>query len=207
MQVKVCGMRDPENLKALAQLPIDLIGFIFFEKSKRNINEPINAELLKTIHQKKVGVFVNEEIAIISSKIMDYQLDFLQLHGDESPEYCQKIKEKHPELKLIKVFSVGEIFDFKKTEKYSNTVHFFLFDTKGKERGGNGVQFNWDLLKKYKGETPFLLSGGIELKDAERINNFKHPLLWGIDVNSGFEIQPAVKDLKELSYFLERIEK
>jgi len=154
---------------------------------------------------EKAGVFVNAKEEYVNSKIADYQLDYVQLHGDESPEYCTTIKTKNPQIKVVKVFSVGESFDFEKTEKYTDVVDLFLFDTKGKERGGNGFKFNWEILQEYQGETPFMLSGGISLEDVEAVKAFKHPKLWGIDVNSGFESEPGMKKADEVSQFIEAL--
>ncbi len=214
-------MRDPKNIAEIVKTGVDILGFIFFEKSKRFIGKPdmpyfknmgyLNEELQRinmpylgdmAYYPQKAGVFVNAEKQYVNRKIADYQLDYVQLHGDESPEYCATIKAENPQVKIIKVFSVGVSFDFVKTEKYEKVADLFLFDTKGKERGGNGFKFNWEILQEYKGETPFLLSGGISLEDVEAIKTFQHPKLWGVDINSGFESAPAMKKAKEVQQFI-----
>lgn len=201
LKVKVCGMRNLENISEVIKAGADMLGFIFFEKSKRYVEEslPFRGVGGKVL---KAGVFVNAKEQYINAKIADYQLDYVQLHGDESPEYCTVIKAENPKVKVIKVFSVGASFDFTKTEEYQAVADLFLFDTKGKERGGNGFKFNWKILQEYQGETPFLLSGGISLEDVEAVKAFKHPKLWGVDINSGFESAPAIKKAKEVEQFI-----
>ena len=196
-------MRDPKNIAEIAKTGADMLGFIFFEKSKRYV-ETIDIPHFKNLQSQpeKVGVFVNAEPIFILLQIADYQLDYVQLHGDESPEYCAIIKAENPQVKVIKVFSVGESFDFTKTEEYKGVTDLFLFDTKGKERGGNGFKFNWEILQAYQGETPFLLSGGISLEDVAAVKAFKHPKLWGVDVNSGFESEPGIKKAPEVQQFI-----
>ncbi len=209
-------MRDPQNIADIAEAGADMLGFIFFEKSKRYVDSPPNPLLgelssilgLRVGLEKKiekVGVFVNAKEDDVKTQITDFQLDYVQLHGDESPEYCTTIKAENPKVKVIKVFSVGERFDFKKTEKYEEVADLFLFDTKGKERGGNGFKFNWEILQEYRGETPFLLSGGISLADVGAVKKFQHPLLWGVDVNSGFESEPGLKKSNEVEQFITSI--
>lgn len=202
--IKVCGMREPSNIAKLQELKVDWMGMIFFEKSARNVVKPIFIK--KEI--PRVGVFVNEEIDFILKKITDYELDLVQLHGDESVEFCKKIKDglivPFPK-KIIKVFSVGNDFDFSILKPYETVVDYFLFDTKGENRGGNGVAFNWDILKKYNSEIPFLLSGGINSDSAEAIKSFQHPKMVGIDINSRFESEPALKDIKKIKTFIHEL--
>jgi len=202
MKIKVCGMRDSKNISGLLNLKPDFIGFIFYDKSKRFVTDFPQIEI--PFSTKKVGVFVNETIDKLLKKVVDYQLDCVQLHGNESLEYCQILR--HSELvsesfEIIKVFSVDDDFDFSKTNVYQKVCDYFLFDTKGKNYGGNGVKFNWDLLKNYKGKTPFLISGGISKNDAEEIKKFNHPAFLGVDINSGFEIEPALKNINEIKEF------
>lgn len=201
--LKVCGMREAANISAISNLEIDMIGFIFYEKSARFIKEdPTNIQQVKSIdNQKTVGVFVNAQIPEVLDKLGTYELDYIQLHGDESPEYCQNLKAVWPEIQIIKAFSVDQNFDFAKTLPYQSTCSLFLFDTKGEKRGGNGIRFDWTLLNNYDGELPFLLSGGIDLEHVEEIKNFRHPKLIGIDLNSRFEFSPGLKDVDKISTF------
>jgi len=199
-------MRDPQNIADIVKAGADMLGFIFFEKSKRYVGEFDIPELegMKTLTER-VGVFVNAQRSFVIEKVFEHQLDYVQLHGDETAQYCETLKKENPRLKTIKVFSVGEHFDFKKTEKYKEVADLFLFDTKGKERGGNGFKFNWEILQEYRGENPFLLSGGISLADVGAVKNFQHPLLWGVDVNSGFESEPGLKKSNEVEQFITSI--
>jgi len=148
---------------------------------------------------KTVGVFVNQTIEEIAEKANNHTLDFVQLHGNETPEFCEKLATKN--IKIIKAFSVDENFDFSATKPFEKGVSLFLFDTKGNNYGGNGIKFNWELLQNYTGKTPFLLSGGISKNDSEEIKKFKHPAFLGIDINSGFELEPGLKNIKEIKEF------
>ena len=302
MKVKICGMRDPENIRAAANLPIDLMGFIFYEKSSRYVSStgilPVPANV------QRVGVFVNADIDFVLEKIKIHQLNYLQLHGDETPEYCRDIQAEikasrtlpiaigikgeppalfpdSEEIKLIKAFRVNDDFDFSQTKKYERYCAYFLFDTKkntnavlpptppesstgqaskggdemgafsskrgdeigdsppeekdmdvssfsrsekytplegasrpssppleggrGEEYGGTGKKFNWQLLQQYTGNTPFLLSGGIGAEDVQAVQNFSHPKFAGIDVNSKFEVKPALKDVGKIEDFLDEL--
>ena len=194
-------MRDKENISGLLALKPDYIGFIFYDKSKRFVTDFPQIEIPSTT--KKVGVFVNESIDEIIDKVIKYKLDFVQLHGNETPEYCGKLAKQ--KIKIIKAFSVDEDFNFDLTLPFEEQVSLFLFDTKGKEYGGNGVKFNWELLQNYKGKKLFLLSGGVTKNDAEEIKKFKHPALLGIDINSGFELEPALKNIYEIKEFKSRL--
>ena len=194
-------MREPENISDLLKLQPDFIGFIFYPKSKRYMNIKLpKIDFDKTL---KTGVFVDEDSDKVLEIAQKYRLDVLQLHGHESPEYCQNLKVKA--YQIIKVFSVGAKFDFKQCGDYESVADYFLFDTKGKLPGGNGQVFNWDVLSSYDLKTPFLLSGGIGLQHLPAIKNFTHPKLAGIDVNSGFESRPAYKNINELKTFFNEI--
>ncbi len=190
-------MKTPSNINEVANLPIDYMGFIFYEKSKRNITEIVQTQNHKI---QRVGVFVNEKIEVIKEKIIHHQLDVVQLHGDETPEFCKEVKALYVE--VIKVFSVDDEFDFKITTKYTRNCDFFLFDTKGKERGGNGITFNWEILQKYDGLRPFILSGGIGPQSIESIKILNHDKLFALDLNSKFEDQPALKNIEKLKTFI-----
>lgn len=205
MKLKVCGMKYIENIKSIGDLKPDYLGFIFYEKSKRNF-EGIIPELPKGI--KKIGVFVNEYIEIVVSLVEEYQLEAIQLHGDESEEYIRELRTHlSREVEVIKVFGIKDDFDFSILEPYQEEVNYFLFDTKGKERGGNGVKFNWSVLKKYPYAKPFFLSGGIGLNDIKEIQKIKNTGLpiYAIDVNSKFESKPGLKNIKEVKSFKNKL--
>ena len=198
MIVKVCGMRDAENIRQLEALGIDWMGMIFWPKSKRYVSTP-PAYLPQ--HVRKVGVFVDASLDAIRQHVEDYQLDIVQLHGQESPETLKALKP----LTLIKAFNIATPEDLQKTVAYEGLADYFLFDTKGKSVGGNGEKFDWSVLDSYQGETPFLLSGGIGSEDAQDIKTFHHPKCIGIDLNSRFETEPGLKDITKLKQFLEAI--
>lgn len=199
-------MRDSENIKSLLRLRPDYVGFIFYEKSKRFVGTPINREVLNAFPKmtQKVGVFVNAELAYMEQQIERYGLDMVQLHGAESPETCRVLKSR---VKVIKVFSVGTAFDFKKTAAYKPHCDYFLFDTKCKNYGGSGVTFNWDILNAYDNEIPFFLSGGVSLDNFEKVEELTHLNIHAVDVNSRFEIQPALKDISKVKRLIEKIRK
>ncbi len=208
MQVKICGMRVPENIQDLAQLRIDMIGYIFYEKSKRFVEQDGIVESLSlpiydnTSRQAipKVGVFVNAEIGYIVAKAKTYNLTYIQLHGQENLFYCQKLKKKG--LKLIKAFSIDEHFNFTLTNAYDHLCEYFIFDTKGINPGGNGISFDWKLLDAYQGNTPFLLSGGIGPESIAALGEFSHPAWAGLDLNSRFESSPGNKQVPLIRSFL-----
>ncbi|RCS26740.1 phosphoribosylanthranilate isomerase [Polaribacter sp. WD7] len=220
-------MKYIENMQQVAALEPDYLGFIFYEKSKRNF-EGIIPDLPEGI--KKVGVFVNEIPEILVSIVEEYQLDAIQLHGDESVEYINSIRAKlefsrtsfieqnkgrkkvkkpksYQNLEIIKVFGIKDEFNFEILKPYVNVVDYFLFDTKGKERGGNGVKFDWSVLEKYPLDIPFFLSGGIGLDDVEQIQIVTKANLpiYALDVNSKFETEPGKKKIQELKQFKEVI--
>ena len=206
MKIKVCGMRDSNNILELIKLKPDFVGFIFYKKSKRFVADFPQIKFPKNI--KKVGVFVDESIEKVLKKVTHYQLDCIQLHGNESYQYCKELRNSElvsENFEIIKSFSVDDNFNFDVTKTYEKVVDYFLFDTKGKDYGGNGIKFNWDILKNYKGKVPFLLSGGITKEDGIEIKKIKHHAFEGIDVNSGFEFKPGLKnidDIKEFKYNL-----
>jgi len=204
MEIKVCGLKIPSNVESILQLGIHYVGFIFYEDSPRNMDLPPEAftgfDKLHSKTVKKVGVFVNAKIEFILEKVKAYQLDYVQLHGDENVFYCSKLKGKG--IKIIKAFSVDEDFIFTQTEAFQYYCDYFLFDTKGKNRGGNGVVFEWRILERYKGKTPFFLSGGIKPELAGKIKKLDYPMLAALDLNSGFEIEPGYKNVQVISDFI-----
>ena len=205
MLVKVCGMREPENIEKVAQLGVDMMGFIFYPKSPRFASQSVD----RTAADKnvcRVGVFVNESAGLISDKIHLFDLNAVQLHGNESRELCKLLHKQNGLLKVIKAISVSTAGDILKYKEYVGAVDYFLFDTKCKTVGGSGQQFDWQVLENYDGDVPFILSGGIGPEDVERIRNFHHPKCIGIDLNSKFEMEPGLKDVEKLKTFLENIE-
>lgn len=206
-KLKVCGMKHPENIVEVAGLQPDYLGFIFYEKTPRFFDAEI-PDFAEEI--KKTGVFVDAEMDFILEKVKLHKLQAVQLHGEETTDFCKKLKrDLKDDIELIKVFSVKDNFDFSRLEDYEENVDFFLFDTKGKNKGGNGLTFNWELLKKYPSSTPFFLSGGIGNEEVEALEELqkyfqqegKEHLLYAIDVNSRFETEPGLKDIEKLKNF------
>ena len=191
-------MREPDNIAALSALQPDYMGFIFWALSSRYVSEA-TPSLDKSI--KKTGVFVDASVDYIQSSISAHQLQAVQLHGEETPGYCQLVQGFGVE--VIKAFSVKDAFDFSMLEAYENSCDFFLFDTKGALPGGNGYTFDWSLLKEYPSQKPFFLSGGIGLENIQEIKELLNTdlPLHAIDVNSKFEVAPGLKKIEELTQF------
>lgn len=205
MKLKVCGMKYPNNMLEVATLPPDFMGFIFYEKSSRYFNGDI-PEL--PVNIKKVGVFVNASVETILEKIGKHQLDVIQLHGEETVEFCENLQFElsqqfiQDNIQIIKVFSVGENFVFEQIQDFEHCCNYFLFDTKGALPGGNGYAFNWSLLENYPSTKPYFLSGGIGLEHAEALESFRKNSIsrycYAIDVNSKFETEPGLKKKEKL---------
>lgn len=207
--IKVCGMREAANIRELSALDIDWLGLIFWPRSSRYVSERPDS---LPQHLKRGGVFVDADPETILGISRSYGLDFIQLHGHESPVDINRLRQmmadqgastKTP--RLIKAFSIATADDLKQVSDYERIVDYFLFDTKGPSVGGNGVQFDWQVLADYHGQTPFLLSGGIGPEDAGQIRAFHHPRCIGIDLNSRFELSPGVKDIHKLKTFIQSL--
>jgi phosphoribosylanthranilate isomerase len=225
MKLKVCGMTYRENIMEVAALRPDFLGFIFYDKSSRYFKSRM-PELAKEI--KKVGVFVNAPLDEVLGKIKTFDLDLVQLHGDESPDYCYQIKQKnhldHKKgslgrkngtstmgVEVIKVFSIEDTFDFEAIRPYEDLCDYYLFDTKGKLPGGNGYTFNWNVLKDYPSEKPYFLSGGIGTDTLPKVKEFLKTsyskYCYAIDVNSKFESEPGLKKIDELERFKHELQR
>mgnify|MGYP002726668302 FL=1 len=199
-------MREPKNIEQVAQLGVDMMGFIFYPKSPRYVSYVLaRADADRKVC--RVGVFVNDSIPEILDKIHSFSLNAVQMHGNESRELCEQLREANRDIKIIKAISVSNAGDIQKYKEYVGAVDYFLFDTKCKTVGGSGQQFDWQILDEYDGDVPFLLSGGIGPEDAFRIRTFHHSQCVGIDLNSRFEIEPGVKDVEKLNKFLNEIKK
>ena len=199
IQLKVCGMRDEDNIMQVAALRPDYMGFIFFPTSPRFVGMDFMIPSSFPVNIKRVGVFVNEANEVMIELHHRLKLDFLQLHGHESVAQVRDLQEKG--IKVIKVFSVDDSFDFSTIISYEKHVSFFLFDTKGKYYGGNAMAFNWEKLKEYNQKVPFFLSGGLNEENVKGIEALKAMNLHALDVNSGVEISPALKDIDKLKAF------
>lgn len=222
-------MREPDNIRAVSELGIDLMGFIFYPKSPRYVQmissragiipdysiERLNGKgsvNVDNTQPKRVGVFVDDMPQNIITRVYNYNLDYIQLHGDEPRETCENLRatldpDIHKGIKIIKAISVNVPEDIDKCKDYVGAVDMFLFDTQCKTVGGSGEQFDWSVLNRYDGDVPFILSGGIGPDDAECVKAFHHPQFAGIDLNSRFEISPALKDVDKLQTFINQVRK
>lgn len=191
-------MKYPENILEVGALLPDYMGFIFWEKSARYFDGEM-PNLPKSI--QKVGVFVDASLEEILDKIEKYDLQAIQLHGQESVEFCKDLKKNAPKLiDVIKVFSILDTFDFRELKPFENACDYFLFDTKGKLPGGNGTSFDWKVLENYPSTKPFFLSGGIGMEEIEGVKEILKTNLpiYAIDINSKFEIEPGLKNIERL---------
>ena len=218
MKVKVCGLTVPENITEIVAAGADYLGFIFHSSSPRDVskNETLSAwlneqeEALEDV--ARIGVFVNAELDYILNIVHDYKLTHVQLHGNESPGYCQELQllwsvSTLRKASITKAFNIVPGFDFNQTNPYLSSCSWFVFDTGGHSAaGGTGEQWDWELLDQYNGMTPFLLSGGIGPKDALKVRRIKHPQLLGVDLNSRFETEPGIKDASLVKQFIVDLE-
>ncbi|OCX53574.1 hypothetical protein BEL04_04575 [Mucilaginibacter sp. PPCGB 2223] len=225
MKIKVCGLKYPDNINAVAALEPDYVGFICYDQSPRFIDD-LPADALTGLKPLKTGVFVSHGIDKIIEKVSEYDLDVLQLHGQESPVICDALKNKKPmivthivdvvkngrkvmklsgetrktvqlekDVVVIKAFGLDDGFDFSQLDAYVGVVDYFLFDTKTSQHGGSGKKFNWDILEQYTLDVPFFLSGGLSLDNLAEVKKIKHPAFYGVDLNSRFETEPGLKDI------------
>ncbi len=200
MILKVYGMKDPANIADLQAVQPDWMGMIFYSKSPRFVDLQINTQ---SINSKRIGVFVNAPQSEIEAKIIDYKLDGIQLHGQESPDFCQRFLDK--DIIVIKAFAIGTSFDFNDIIPYEGTCNYYLFDTYGKTPGGTGKTFNWEILDHYNLQTPFLLSGGIGPDSVAALRAFNHPKWVGVDINSRFEKEPGIKNIQKVQHFKDEL--
>lgn len=196
-------MRDSSNINELLKLQPDFIGFILYPGSKRYLGDDYVLENEIPDAVKKVGVFVNAIIKDVSHWKVRLNLDYIQLHGNEAPEYCKEIHRMG--LKIIKAFGISPDFDFSSLQEYVPTCDYFLFDTKTPVHGGSGQKFDWNIINNYSYEKPFFLSGGIKPEDAGKIIPDNYQNLFAIDINSGFESAPAMKDIQLIGQFIHSI--
>jgi phosphoribosylanthranilate isomerase len=196
MLYKICGLKYKDNINAIEYFPVDMMGFIFYSKSPRFVGDNLDESFILTISKKikKVGVFVNQSFDEIIDKQQKFQLDYIQLHGDEDVNFCKMLWKKG--ISVIKAFQIEEKFDFNQLEKYESFCCYFLFDTKTSSYGGSGKTFEWSILETYQLNTPFLLSGGIGLENIDEAFFIKHAQLSGFDMNSKLELEPGLKSVE-----------
>ncbi|MFC6098617.1 phosphoribosylanthranilate isomerase [Olivibacter domesticus] len=202
LKLKVCGMKYPANIEDVAMLKPDYLGFIFYKSSKRYVDD-LSPDFVKGIKNiKKVGVFVNEEFANIQKAVTDYDLNLIQLHGNENPAFVERVKKLGVE--VIKAFGISQKFDWEQLIAYENLVDYYLFDTKSEDYGGSGESFDWSLLSKYVLNVPFFLSGGLSAENIEKARGLTDVRLHAIDVNSKFESSAGFKDVQLLKSILKK---
>jgi len=204
LKVKVCGMKYPQNIETVSELNPDMMGFIFHPNSPRYV-ERLNTEVLKSIPESilKIGVFVNQKFVDTYLMVQRYKLNGVQLHGKEPVDYCNSFKELN--LVVLKAFSISDSSDFSFTIPYEGACDYFIFDTKTPAFGGSGNKFDWNILSDYKGDTPFILSGGISMDDVDDIKKIHHPKFAGVDINSKFEISPGMKSTMMVDSFVKQL--
>jgi phosphoribosylanthranilate isomerase len=203
MKIKVCGLREAHNIEAVAALKPDYMGFIWYAQSPRYVYR-LPEDVVKNLPANiiKTAVFVNENIDVIRALIKQFDFNAVQLHGQESPEFCAELKQ---EVQVLKAFGLDEHFDFNELNAYADKVDYFLFDTKTEKHGGSGKIFNWDVLQEYQLNVPFFLSGGLSLDNLEEIKYIKHPAFYGVDLNSRFETAPGLKNIDKLKQAFEML--
>jgi phosphoribosylanthranilate isomerase len=203
IKLKVCGMKDTDNILQVNSLHPDYMGFIFHQPSPRYVGSDfvVPPELASSV--KRVGVFVNHSIEFVIEATKVNQLHYAQLHGDESIVYCNDLMEKG--IRIIKVFRIDEDFDFANTIDFESVADFFLFDTKGKLYGGNARPFDWTLLNQYNQAVPFFLSGGIQPESIKDLKNISSLNIHAIDVNSGVEDSPGFKNVNKISEIINQL--
>jgi phosphoribosylanthranilate isomerase len=203
LRLKVCGMRDVSNIISVGALKPDYMGFIFYRDSRRYVGEDFEIPKGLPPGVRRVGVFVNDSTKSVLATARKYDLDFIQLHGGESVTQCEEVRSSG--LKLIKAFGINAGTDLENLIPFKSKVDFFLFDATGKGFGGTGRTFDWDALARYDQEIPFFLSGGLSPENVENVSALRKMNLHALDVNSGVEISPGVKDIEKLRVFIKRI--
>jgi len=205
LKIKICGMREPENILEVAELKPDLMGFIFYPSSPRYASKISDPEIVARFppHIIKTGVFVNTDFEVITGTYRKYSLDIVQLHGNETPDACRRLKETG--IPVIKAFNIKKSTGFKLCSEFISYTDYFLFDASTSGFGGSGHKFDWKLLDKYNLEHPFFLSGGISPKDVDNILKISNPAFYGIDLNSRFEVSPGLKNIETLKKFISEI--
>ena len=207
MKLKICGLKTPENILQVLKLKPDFIGFIFYEGSPRYAGKELSPDFAQSISSaKKVGVFVNESEINVMNAVSRYGLDYVQMHGNETHEFCERLQKN---VEIIKAFRIEESFDFSLLHDYQNVCSHFLFDTYSKTYGGSGKTFNWNKLRDYTAEKSIFLSGGIDLKNIDEVTGLSSqiPHLFAVDVNSCFESEPGIKDINKIKELTAKINK
>ncbi len=205
MKIKVCGITTIEQLQALQDLSVDYAGMIFYKPSKRYAGDKLKSQqIIRDIAIPRVGVFVNEEIAVIKQAIADYGLSAVQLHGDETDEFCLDLMDQAEVIKVFRIADQQNIDEL--VAPYQEVCHYYLFDTDTATYGGSGRKFDWSVLERAAIDKPFFLSGGIGLEDLGKVKAFQHPYFYALDVNSRFELTAGVKDMEKIAIFIKELQ-
>ncbi len=207
LKVKVCGLNDPANTEKIAATLPDFMGFIFYPLSKRYVGDKPPDSLFSAVPDGilKTGVFVNSRPGEVIEKMNFYNLDILQLHGEETPEYCRSLKKEG--LTIIRAIAISSSFSFKTAQQYMEVCDYFLFDTKTPGKGGSGIRFDWNIIDKYSLPKQFFLSGGIGPDDAFLIKKIDNDKLFAVDINSRFESRPGIKECNKVKDFINEIKR
>ncbi len=207
LKIKVCGMLNPANLEEVCSLAPDFIGYIFYRASKRYVGDQPDPALFSIPENRmqRVGVFVNEPLMPLKQIVESGWLDMVQLHGSETPEYCKALVNEG--VHVIKALDPDLLGNQEALKAYYGVAHYLLFDTPGEAYGGTGRKFNWDMLEGYSLPVPFLLSGGIGPEDGPAVRELDQLWFHGVDVNSRFELEPGIKNVKQLEGFIREIRK
>lgn len=208
VKLKICGMKLPDNIRAITALKPDYLGFIFYRESSRFV-DGLTPSFVKSLPTtvRKTGVFVNEELNRVAQLAVLYGLNAVQLHGQEPVKYCIALRGLLDDvgIQIVKAFGIDENFDFKSVNAYANVVDYFLFDTQTPAHGGSGKTFDWSLLEGYQLDKPYFLSGGIGPESILQLKQINDPRLYAIDVNSRFELAPGLKDIDKLKDFKHKL--
>lgn len=202
MKIKICGITNLEDARFVAGALVDYLGFIFYEKSPRYIEPAEAGAIINWIEgPEKVGVFVNQPLDDVNRIAKETGLDYVQLHGDESPEYCELVDK--PIIKVIHIEeeTVGYLLKHQ-VEQYVDVADFLLFDTKIDGLwGGTGKSFDWEIINEIGMEIPFFLSGGLNEGNIKKAIETAQP--YAIDVSSSLEKEPGRKDFRKIESFMD----
>jgi phosphoribosylanthranilate isomerase len=208
MKIKVCGITRAEQLTQLDEIGVDYAGLIFFRQSSRYMLDKLLTTDVKglSLSLQKVGVFVNASEEFITAQVELYGLGLVQLHGDETPAFCQHISSTVSVIKAFRITKYNEQNIDWMIKPYEEVCDYYLFDTNRKGAyGGTGEKFDWEILNNNIINKPFFLSGGIGLADVEKVKAFHHPFLYAVDINSMVETEPGIKDMEQVKTFVQEL--
>ena len=220
MIIKVCGMRDAVNIHNVSQLGVDWIGLNFCSSDERYVSQisscagiipdygTLKINTSESNRPKLCGIFKDDMPQNIVTRVYNFNLDIVQLDGDESPVMMDNLRRTldpdiHAGIKIMKTINISTCEDINQYKPYAESADYFLFNIQSSDDGSK----DWTILEAYNGNIPFLLSGNIGIDDIASINNFSHPQVYGINVDHKFEEEPAMKNINLLKTFLESIKR